>query len=160
MGVYLFASIRRMLLLPACLALSFLIGGCDFAPKTFATASGGMIDLDAHAEKWVFINYWAPWCAPCREEIPELNAFAEEYPERVLVLGVHLDGTSGEKLLEDIRELDIQFPVLSVDPGPALGLRLAPVVPITWVLAPGNKPQEMLLGPQTEDELAEAMSAL
>lgn len=37
------------------------------------------------------INLWASWCWPCRDELPELQAFADEMGDRVLVLGVVTD---------------------------------------------------------------------
>lgn len=37
------------------------------------------------------INLWASWCPPCRDELPELQAFADEMGDRVLVLGVVTD---------------------------------------------------------------------
>jgi thiol-disulfide isomerase/thioredoxin len=37
------------------------------------------------------INLWASWCPPCRDELPELQAFADEMGDRVLVLGVATD---------------------------------------------------------------------
>jgi cytochrome c biogenesis protein CcmG/thiol:disulfide interchange protein DsbE len=36
----------------------------------------------------VVLNFWASWCDPCKEEAPELVAFAREYAGRVLVLGL------------------------------------------------------------------------
>ena len=143
-----------------CVLWTCLLSACNPAPKTFTLASGETIDLREHAGKWVFINYWAPWCAPCRKEIPELNELANEYQESALVLGVHLDGVGGERLLDDIRDMDIRFPVLLDDPTLALGLRTAPVVPITWVLDPTAKPHRMLVGPQTKHQLVQVMDTL
>lgn len=40
--------------------------------------------------RWLLINYWAEWCAPCRKEIPELNQIhAERAATGVAVLGVN-----------------------------------------------------------------------
>lgn len=143
-----------------CLLMLFALSACDTAPKTFVTALGQSIDLDHYSGKWVFINYWAPWCPPCREEIPILNRFANKNSERVLVLGVHLDGVQGDELTRDISDMDIRFPVLIKDPGPVLGLRVPPVVPTTWVLNPHGKAHTILKGPQTEQQLNAAMVLL
>ena len=46
----------------------------------------------------MIINYWATWCAPCRDEIPELNELAHELSESLLVIGVNFDQVMGEEL--------------------------------------------------------------
>ena len=43
----------------------------------------------------VVLNLWASWCIPCREEIPELSAFADSHPEFLLV-GVAVNDTREE----------------------------------------------------------------
>jgi hypothetical protein len=39
----------------------------------FSYADGAPGRYDEWQGRWVFVNYWAEWCAPCRHEIPELN---------------------------------------------------------------------------------------
>jgi thiol-disulfide isomerase/thioredoxin len=41
--------------------------------------------------RWVVVNFWATWCAPCVKEIPDIAAFAKEQGDKVRVLGVALD---------------------------------------------------------------------
>ena len=43
---------------------------------------------------WRIVNYWAVWCGPCREEIPELNRLHEETD--LVVFAVNYDGKQGE----------------------------------------------------------------
>ena len=38
--------------------------------------------------KWVLIDFWATWCPPCREAIPELNTLAKKFPEKLVVIGL------------------------------------------------------------------------
>src|SRR3954464_6653726 len=40
--------------------------------------------------RWVVLNFWATWCVPCIQEIPEIAAFAHAHPD-VGVLGVAVD---------------------------------------------------------------------
>lgn len=52
--------------------------------------SGARIDIARFRGKPVFINAWASWCGPCRDEAPDLRAFAQEHPE-VVMLGIDVN---------------------------------------------------------------------
>ena len=152
----LFIPRLRPLLVAALFCAVVLLTACD-RQTVFRTAAGNDFSLSAHAGKWIVINYWAPWCAPCRKEIPELNRLARKYPHQVVVLGVHLDGLRGAALHGDIRKMKIDFIVLEDNPGPALGLDWPHVVPTTWVLNPQGEKHKKLLGPQTYTSLLNAV---
>ena len=48
----------------------------------FQTADGVEETLDTYAGRWVVLNLWATWCAPCRKEMPALDALSEAYNDR------------------------------------------------------------------------------
>ncbi len=103
--------------------------------------------------KWIVINYWATWCAPCREEIPELNRLSREQPENLKVFGVNFEPVSGEEMEENIKEMGILFPVFPEDPYEQLGYERPLVLPTTIVISPEGSIHAELVGPQTRDSI-------
>lgn len=47
-----------------------------------------LTDPPATQGKFVLIDFWATWCGPCRQSIPELNAFAKQFSDRLVVIGI------------------------------------------------------------------------
>ena len=57
-----------------------------------ATADQFRAVLDHHRGKVVVVNYWATWCIPCLQELPELDLLQERYGERgLVVLAISMD---------------------------------------------------------------------
>jgi cytochrome c biogenesis protein CcmG, thiol:disulfide interchange protein DsbE len=62
--------------------------------------------------RWVLVNLWASWCAPCRQEAPELQRLAERYRGRELsVLGVNVQDNSDDALAF-LRDHGVDYPQL------------------------------------------------
>ena len=117
----------------------------------------GVVDTPALGNRWLVVNYWAVWCAPCREEIPELNRLALR--GRVDVYAVNFDEVQGDTLLQQAAELDIQFPLLASDPGARLGIARPTVLPTTLILTPEGDLATRLIGPQTLESLEREIAA-
>ncbi|MBE3557234.1 MAG: TlpA family protein disulfide reductase [Firmicutes bacterium] len=58
----------------------------DFTAQGFDGKRYALSDLKG---KVVFLNFWASWCGPCREEQPQLNQLAQRYKEDVVFVGVN-----------------------------------------------------------------------
>jgi thiol-disulfide isomerase/thioredoxin len=54
------------------------VGTQPVASAAFTGANGAPMTLEDFAGKHVLVNFWAPWCAPCREEMPELSDLQSE----------------------------------------------------------------------------------
>ena len=53
---------------------------------------GQALDLAAQRGHVVLLNFWASWCVPCREEMPQLDALAHEFRDRgLIVIGLSAD---------------------------------------------------------------------
>lgn len=79
---------------------------------TLRDAAGNDVKLSSFAGKVILLNFWATWCAPCRQEIPGLIELYDAYRARGLViLGVSID-TPSTPLEPFMKELEIDYPVL------------------------------------------------
>lgn len=111
----------------------------------------GPAGLAAHRGQWVVVNYWAKWCKPCIEEIPELNRLDAGH-EQIQVLGVNYDGLTGDELDGQVQELGVEFPIIA-DPAAELGTPRPVVLPTTLILDPAGKLVGTLVGPQTGESI-------
>ncbi|WXL24329.1 TlpA disulfide reductase family protein [Ectopseudomonas mendocina] len=115
-------------------------------------------DLDG---KWLVINYWAQWCAPCRSEIPELNALDQQSAAiNLAVLGVNFDALQGDALKKAAEEMGVSFRVLAVDPAERFKLDRAEVLPVTYIVDAEGQVRDRLVGEQTAAGLTARLAEL
>jgi thiol-disulfide isomerase/thioredoxin len=104
--------------------------------------------------KWVIVNYWATWCPPCLEEIPELVDFHERHKDSdAVVLGVNFEDIGVEQLNSFVDSLFISYPILRSEPLPATPLGPIPGLPTTYIIAPDGSPVARQVGPITGEQL-------
>ena len=106
------------------LTLLLLIGITLAQAATLNKPAPGFVLPDSHHHKKtltgykgqiLFINFWASWCGPCREELPELNRLATEYKNKnvqILVINVDENRESGTELLATLGLQRSDFKVL------------------------------------------------
>ena len=79
---------------------------------TLSDLSGNQVRLSDLKGKVVFLNFFGSWCPPCREEMPDINAFYDEYKSKdVVVLVVDLQ-EDPSTVKEFMRQNGLTFPVL------------------------------------------------
>lgn len=80
-----------------------------FELETLEGESRALHDRDADV---LLVNFWASWCAPCRQEMPQLDALYREYRDRgFAVWGVNVD-TLPENAREFAGEVEVSYPLL------------------------------------------------
>lgn len=137
-----------LLALVLALVVVIVLVGCERSAKLPLHGVGDS-DWNSYRGKWVFINYWAEWCLPCRQEIPDLNIFAQQHAADAVVLGVNFDNPDSAELSRQVAALAIEFPVLDEDPANYLAHKRPSVLPTTVVYNPQGDLESVLVGPQT-----------
>ena len=111
--------------------------------------------------KWLIVNYWSEWCAPCRVEIPVLNALNETLSStNVTIVGVNFDEDPREITLSIAADMGIEFPTLTMDVVAELKLRAPDVLPTTYILSPGREVVAKMIGAQTQESLLAQLAIL
>lgn len=142
---------NAILALLCCLALA----GCS--KPDYHTLDGDSGRFEDLRGRWVLINYWAEWCKPCIEELPELAAFSREHAGQAVVFAVNFDGPEETLLRQQASKLQIELPVLLDDPAPRLGYERPQALPSTYVFDPDGRLQQVLQGAQTRASLRAAI---
>ena len=78
---------------------------------TLPDSAGRSVAVGQFRDRLLIVNFWATWCAPCVEEMPELSALALELSSnRLQVIGIGVD--SAAKIAEFARKHQISYPLL------------------------------------------------
>ena len=129
----------------------------DFTVELLDGGSFSLSDHIADDGRPLIVNLWASWCVPCREEMPDLSAFAEANPDIAIV------GVAVEDQLEDARafgaEIDPVYPLAFGDDAfdeayPNFGL------PVTYFLDADGGVTEVFNGILTPERLEELTAGI
>jgi len=81
---------------------------------TYPNEKGQPQSLKQYAGKIVVLNFWATWCEPCREEMPELSKLYETYKDQnLVVLGVAIDDV--DAVNKFVNETKVSYPLFAAD---------------------------------------------
>lgn len=125
-------------------------------PINTETLSGSEFHLDDLRGQSVIINFWATWCAPCRIEMPELQALHED--TGVSILGVNI-GESRELISAWRDEFQLDFDIL-LDPQQTIYRQYRIIgQPATFVVSPDGIITHIFFGSTTADVLRIAIES-
>ena len=119
-----------------------------FFNSTSKDINNKSVPLSQYKNRWLLVNFWATWCAPCREEIPELNKLFKDNDD-VHLIGIAIDDLKAvNKFLtktpihyESLISNDIKGVEISKSLGNDRG-----VLPFTVLIKPNGNIQEVFFG--------------
>ena len=96
--------------------------------------------LDQYRGKWVVINFWSTTCAPCLQEIPELDAFHRRHKDSdAVVLGVNYEDIKVSWLQDFMASVPMSYPVLRAKPDAPTAFGPITMLPTTIMVSPEGR---------------------
>jgi cytochrome c biogenesis protein CcmG, thiol:disulfide interchange protein DsbE len=147
----LFGACASCVALAPCTANAAPDIGMSAPALVLTTLDGSTFDLAKLRGKVVMVNYWATWCAPCRLEMPKLDAFYKKYQSQGLeIVGISIDF---ERDLEKARKVarTVAYPTAVAKSITDDGFGVPKAVPVTWIVDTDGKVSDRFI--EVRDEL-------
>ena len=125
---------------------------------------GTNVKLSDLKGKKVILNFWATWCGPCQQEMPDMEAFYKEHKENVEILAINYTpsekGGGIEKVSNFAKEKGITFPILldkNIDVTTAYKVI---TIPTSYFIDTKGVIQDKFIGPMTQKEMEKRVAKL
>ena len=148
-------TVRRFLISLFCL-LPLLPFGAQAEGFALKDATGKVHKLSDYKGKWVLVNFWATWCPPCLEEMPDLVALYEERKD-VMVLGIAMDYKNPKTVLEFADSMFVTYPIVLGDKNIAAKIGKVPGLPTTYLFDPTGKQAAFKVGKISRESIESFM---
>ncbi|MDD4928594.1 MAG: TlpA disulfide reductase family protein [Gallionella sp.] len=142
-----FTLLRGAFLLALCWPLSGLCA--DF---TLEDLQGRTHRLSDYRGKWVLVNFWATWCPPCLNEIPELNSLHSARKD-IVVIGIARDYASAKGVADFVKRRAISYPVVLGNREITAQIGKVEVLPTSYLYNPAGEQVSYQAGEITRDDV-------
>lgn len=158
-------------LLPALTVLLLAIAGCGSRePRTaeerapdfsLPTHTGNTFTLSDHTGSVVVVNFWATWCKPCVDEMPEFVELQEEYAnEGLQFVGVSVDREGFEAVKPFAERMNINYPLVVAESDLIDDYGGVTVIPTTFIVGKNGYIRDQIIGRTTKSEVMSVVQTL
>lgn len=122
-----------------------LSSGAQAQGFSFKDTAGKIHSLADYRGKWVLVNFWATWCPPCLEEIPDLVSLYESRKD-VMVIGIVMDYRDPRTVLKFVDSLAISYPIVFGNKSIVAQIGPVSMLPTTYLFNPAGRPAAYKVG--------------
>jgi thiol-disulfide isomerase/thioredoxin len=147
--------------------LLLMLLGCCFslgaAAQEFALtdAQGKTHRLSDYRGRWVIVNFWATWCPPCLEEMPDLDSlYAARKDNDLMVIGVALDFQNPTEVVEFADNMLVTYPIVLGDKKATSQFARIRGLPTTLVFDPKGRLVKTHVGAITRKQIESLIASL
>ena len=125
---------------------------------TLTDLDGKSHSLAGYRGKWVIVNFWATWCPPCLEEIPDLVAVKEARKD-VEVIGIAMEFQDGKQVMQFAEGMFVNYPIVLGDRKVSESIGQVDGLPTTFIYDPQGKLAERHVGKITRKQIERIIGA-
>jgi len=127
----------------------------DFSLQTL---DGEQVKLSDYKGEKVVLNFWATWCKPCREEMPDLQSFYSKSDSDVVILAINMDAHNDVKGFID--SYDVTFPILLDEEDEISNMYRVISLPTTYFIDENGEIDQKHIGQISYDQLEEVVEQM
>ncbi len=141
---------KRFVLMLAMLLISLSCAATGFE---FSDMQGKAQRLSDYKGKWVLVNFWATWCPPCLEEIPDLvEMYNSHRTGNISVIGVAMSSPT-DTVKAFVKQMEISYPIVLGSDAIAAQIGRIDALPTSYLYDPSGKLVTFQVGMITRDAI-------
>lgn len=100
---------------------------------------GQVISSAAYRGKVVIVNFWATWCPPCQEEIPEFMELQKEFQGKLQIIGISMDDGPASGVRDFAEKIGMNYPIVMGSESLSEEYGGIPALPTSYVVDPEGR---------------------
>jgi thiol-disulfide isomerase/thioredoxin len=129
-------------------------------PLSLPDLDGRTTVVDFSEAKLTLVNFWATWCLPCKDELPQISRLARKYGERGFrAVGVAVESGNASDVRDFLKEnlINLSFPVLMGDDETTTSFGNIEILPTSYLVGPEGEVVETHIG--VKEDFEESLGA-